>query len=393
MDELATGAASAPTNNASTSQAVDQSGDQQAVLFDDLTSDQRPTNKTEKKAELPAETVEGLKTDGKKESTSKKEPKESKESKEPKEADGKKEEQAKLEAKKIKAKMLDKEYELEDEAVVTVKVDGKDVEVPIKDLLSNYSGKTAWDKRFSELDKERKMYLKTKDETEGRIKEIFNEQDPEMRFYKMAQLAGSNPLEVRRKFLEENLNLLEKWYSMSDDERKADELAYENRYLKHQQETMHRQTAQQKARAEIENKVSSLMATHNLKQDQFVSRYEEIESLVKQGKLEADKLTPDFIAESIAKDNLWDAAAQTVSELKIDGVSEDKIFKLVELSYQEGLKATDIVDVVKELWGGGKARKIIADKEKQRSEFYEGRSEPKREVKTGDDDVWSFEQI
>ena len=289
---------SAPESNPLASSAT-TSESSEPVLFEDLGHESNIKKQKEKKADLPAESVESLKADGKdKEAKPKKETKEDK----PKaEKSGSEEKQAQLEAKKLlKARAQDKEYEFEEDAVVSVKIDGKDVDVPIKDLLSNYSGKTAWDKRFSELDKERKTYLKMKDESESKIKSIFEEQDPEMRFYKMAEFAGANPLEVRRKFLEENLNLLEKWYSMSEDERRADELSYENRYLKHQQETMQRQARLGQAKAQLESQVKSMMATHKIEQNQFVDRYNEIESLVEQGKLGADKLTPEFITESIS---------------------------------------------------------------------------------------------
>jgi hypothetical protein len=45
-----------------------------------------------------------------------------------------------------------------DGMLIPVKVDGKTMRVPVSELISNFSGKTAWDKRFSELTTEKRGF-------------------------------------------------------------------------------------------------------------------------------------------------------------------------------------------------------------------------------------------
>jgi len=110
----------------------------------------------------------------------------------------------------LKAKLADKEMEFDPDTVFTVKINGKDEPISLKDLQSQYSGRVAYDKKFSEMDRERKYFESTLNKANAKIKAVFEEQDPELRFYKMAELSGQDPIEVRQKFLSENMNLLEK---------------------------------------------------------------------------------------------------------------------------------------------------------------------------------------
>ena len=93
----------------------------------------------------------------------------------------------------IKAKYEDSELDIDEESLVPVKINGQDQMVPIKELLTNYSGKVAWDKKFSELDQNRRS-LSAKElkirEISDTIRSVYEEQDPTVKMYKMAQLAG-----------------------------------------------------------------------------------------------------------------------------------------------------------------------------------------------------------
>ena len=109
--------------------------------------DEKP-EKTEKSKDLTSDTDKGKKPE-----TKEAKPKESKEPKEGETSEA----DPKPTRKTIKAKYADTELDLDEEAMVPVKINGKEEMVPIKDLLGNYSGKVAWDKKFSEVDMSRKQ--------------------------------------------------------------------------------------------------------------------------------------------------------------------------------------------------------------------------------------------
>jgi hypothetical protein len=78
----------------------------------------------------------------------------------------------KSEVKKITAKNGEDNLEIPANITIPHKVDGEEVEIPLQELLNNYSGKQAWDKRFSELDVERKEYQKERDIVERYVEDF-----------------------------------------------------------------------------------------------------------------------------------------------------------------------------------------------------------------------------
>jgi predicted HTH domain antitoxin len=324
-------------------------------------------------------------------------PKESKESgdaeskKAKDEKDGEKKDEPKVEEvkkKTYKAKAQDKELDLDEDAVFTVKVNGQEVEVPLKDIVSNYSGKVAWDKKFTELSKKELEFRKSSEglnKDKQLIRAVFSEQNPDLRLFKMAELAGVSPLEFRKAYFDENIKMLENYQNMTDDEKKAAELAFENSYLKHQSETREKSLSAQQAQAELKQKTDQLLATHAVTESEFVEIYDRVValadengnvSLKRQGREVSEKLTPELIIEIVEKERLWKEAETKFGTLKL-GIPEDQMAKqivdLVERAYLHGIKPADIPEIIDSLWGNKKTQKVIAEKIREKQEFTEPR--------------------
>lgn len=309
--------------------------------------------------------------------------------------------------KTIKAKHQDKELELDEEATFTVKVNGQDVEVPAKDLFSNYSGKVAWDKKFTELSK-KELTFKKDSESLGKdkhlIKEIFSEKSPEVRLFKMAELAGVSPLEFRQAYYDENIKLLEQYSNMTEDERRASDLEFENKYLKYQKETSDREISSKQSQAELDQKINQLLATHEIEKGEFVDYYDKVAALaqqdgtlrlLRQGREVTEKITPELISELISKDRLWNAAETTFGKLKLDwnkDVLSKKLFELVEDAYSHGLKAADIPDVIDQIYGSKKSARVVSEKIKEK-EAFRSSSEKVIPPKAPVSEPWAFDEI
>lgn len=365
-----------------------------AATFDELDAIMsQPKMKPGKKAEKD-ETDEPKATKQKesKDLTSddrKSEPK--KEAKESKEAGKEKAEKlAEEKARKIfKAKHADKEIDLDEDAEFTVKVNGQDIPVKAKDLFQNYSGKVAWDKKFTELDKDRKAFRGEATEfnkSKSQIKEMFGEKDPTIRMFKMAQLAGVSPMEFRKNFFNDAIKDVETYYSLGETERKARDLEFENQYLKYQADASHKSLTEQQSHRELDRKVNTLTQQHGIGLDNFVSRFEMVDSLgeqeksllEKQGKFVQGKPTPEFIVETIVKDSLWSATEDALEGVKLDWTPEMKsknILDLVENCYQQGFKPADIPEIVSEIWGKGRAKEVVSERQRERSEHMSGKKE------------------
>jgi hypothetical protein len=407
MSEIA--APSAPSTNLSTGAAAAQevsAGDTGPVTFDDLMSTGKVTKKGEdaggnKKDEPAKKEAKESKDEGKKEAKGKLDKPESKDDKagKPDEKSKEQSKEAKAEAEKrrlLKYKQGDKEAELDEEAEFFVKIDGKDVPVKAKDLLSNYSGKTAWDKKFSELDRERQTYKKDFGKTSELVSRIMKEQDPEMRFYHMAELAGGDPIGVRQKFLEDNVKLLEKWHTMTDDERKADASAFEAKVLKHQNQTLSQKLQVEQSMKELDAKVTGLLSTHKIQRQEWVDTYDQLRTAKESGALNDQKLTPEFVAEVVQKNRIWNEAEIQLEKLGHnwdDGTKGQRLMALTEEAFKLGLTATDVAELVTELYPKGQStEQIVEEKAREREEFLEGKK-PARRTESAAKEALFFEEI
>lgn len=390
--EAATPTVPASTGSVDTTGAKIDAGPGETVFFDEL-DDVLIKQKREARAKTKEE-----KNAGKSEEQPKDEPKKPEEKKEsagePKKGEplaGKKgteedpktepKTEPKIEAKTRKYKIGDAEAEIPEDATFKVKVNGQEVDVPFNEILQNYSGKVAWDKKFSEVDRKSKEFERKLGMANQKIENIFKEEDPEMRFVRMAELTGKDPVQFRQKFLDENMVLLEKWYGMSEDERKADALSFENRILKIQREAQQKATQEQASLQDLDQRVGKLLESHKIPRETFLKRYDEIKELVAQGSFEAEKLNPEFITETIAKDTLWNSATAALKPLGIT-IESERIKKLVDLSYSQGLGQAEIAEMAKELWVTDPAKKAIAEKTADREEVLRGKQPDPEKTQT-----------
>ena len=353
-------------------------------------------SKDEKSIDLTSDTDKGKKAETKSEEKSP-----PKSEKKLDEAKQEQQNEANLEKarKMIKAKLKDSEFELDEEAAIPVKINGKEELVPVKELMGNYSGKVAWDKKFTELSKKEKDIkgLESKAQMASKsFSDLFNEQDETVRMFKMAQMAGVDPVQYRQKFLNDNIKLLENWYAMSDDERKADALAYEAKYHKYRADTLEQSTKQQQAQREQQAKLAQIRASHQIDEDTFMSFHDQAQQAVKEGILDESYLKPEKVAELVQKDRIWTAVESVLDQVKLPWPQEEqgkRLLKLVEDSYQMGFKPQEVVEFVVETYASPKTKKdLVSQIKEERQEFLSGKK-PVQQAKVSKDEVWSFDQM
>jgi outer membrane biosynthesis protein TonB len=136
--------------------------------------------------------------------------------------------------KAIFAMLNDQKIELDPGVRFKQKVDGEEQEVSLQDLLNDFSGQKGWQKKFTELDKERQSYLKDAKQ----VKEILNEfaekarSTPVEAFEYLAEMAGINPLEFRKQLRNQVNEKFSSYSNMSEQERRMFEMEEELQYYK-----------------------------------------------------------------------------------------------------------------------------------------------------------------
>lgn len=385
--------------------------------FDTLAQDHLETNDGEvvhNQSSYSFDDVEKL-TDSKPEAKSKEEPKEEKEpvktkddSQQTLEADEdsgieekieennreSKEEKAKEELpediKKLTAKFGDSDLEIPADALIPHKVDGEETQVPLQELLNNYSGKVAWDKRFQELDTERKAYKSEKELVERYVTDFAKlaEGDDKMAAMEyLAQFAGIDPIQFRRQLRQQVLDKYGNYEQMSEVERKALDQEEELAYHKRQLESEKANKAEQQSRAELESQILSIQKTHDISDDDLMAAYKELEEHVEN----ESEVTPELLDRYIVNKNAWFSAKDIVNEvspslLEQDGFVDDVAAMMLE---NPDLEPADVREVIENFTKKQKQPQQKASEKIREQESAKNRAKPKAEY----ENYFSFEDL
>jgi hypothetical protein len=294
----------------------------------------------------------------------------------------------KSEVKKITAKNGEDNLEIPANITIPHKVDGEEVEIPLQELLNNYSGKQAWDKRFSELDVERKEYQKERDIVERYVEDFAKLAQGEDKLAAMeylAQFAGVNPVEFRQQLRQQVLDKYGNYQEMTEFERKALDQEEELSYHKRLRESELQRTEEQKVQTELQTRLSEIQETHNISEDDLTAAYQE---LVKDYEGE---ITIDTLEKYVVNKQAWFNAKEAVSEVSPDlaqqeGFVED-IADLI-LSNPE-LDAEDIQEIISEVSGTAKKRQ----KQQKASDLVRENQIPSKKEQLTQEEYFSFDDL
>ena len=382
-------------------------GGDTSALWDDLdaVSSKKPEKKAESsekkqdKSEEKPEKSKDLSSDDKKSAKKEEKPEPKKEK-----ADDSKEESEEAEikkeierqVKKLKAKIGDSDLEIDEDALFDVKVSGKSERAALKDLINNYSGKVSWDKKFSELGNERNQFYKARDMANEKLKGIFEEQDPEMKLFKLAELTGKDPVEFYKGWHESSIKMLEDYYSMNEDQRRAKLLEAENKFHKSKADKLESERKQEIERAQFQQKVSQLKAEAKVSDDEFEQSAAALKDIYKNPEeVKAlglpEQFSPEAVIVAIQKDKIYGSAASTAKELGIE-LAPAKLLEFTDKAMVAGFTAEEIPQMVKEIFGHLSQQSRVQKKVEKREEFTKGKtSVPQQTVKK--DEPMFFDDI
>jgi len=265
--------------------------------------------------------------------------------------------------KNILALIGDKETQLPSTAKFKVKVDGKEVETTLEELMGNYSGKTAWDKKFTELDKDRQE-LGKKDKTvsarEKELEEINKEVNhlhtlakegkAKEAIYHLAELLGANPIQMYRELLE--------GAGMESDEDR------ETQFLKEESEWKQTQIERERGlriKAEEDRRVQADMDTVRsklgLSMQEFIEVYDDLRESGYQDTITAESVGQHYetLVRTAKIENLVTEIAPGIEDTeKSDAIAE---LKNVVKTYPD-VTDQELFEIATEVYGNNAAKKL-----------------------------------
>lgn len=360
-------------NTADIQPTIEQSGSGGFASFDELEAvdryKEREKEASQSKEKADAKPKENAKEPKANENKSKKQPKETSGDEESEDDSESSEDEAGIETKAaaapklVKAKVGDKEIDLDLGAMIPVTINGKPGEATLEDLRNNYAGKVAWDARFSQLGHKEQAFEKIKGQFTEQAREWFalSKVDGMQALMKMAEMNGEDPITWRKNFMEKLMPGLEKYRDMTDDERAQADRDFELEQLKRENESHRRSKEEQAAISALTSKVESLQQTHQIDSETFAVTFNRLEGLQAKGQLKGE-ITPELVAQTVVSGRLYDSIESAFTELNLnveESVKEKMTSDLMAVaSNNPDLTPQDLKEIAMEVWGKTKAQNL-----------------------------------
>lgn len=189
----------------------------------------------------------------------------------------------------------------DDNRTVKVKIDGKEIEVPLKDLKADYSGKQAISKRFNEFNKEKLAFEKTRKQYDADINNIQSEvselrsgfesvvneykkngflsKSPMHTVNTLLDKLGINSYDFERAMFEHQLPEYAKFFDMSEVEQDAYFAKRENEFLRKRDQSLAERTQAAQASTARQQEEFNLIKNAGLTSEKYNELFEELEAL------------------------------------------------------------------------------------------------------------------
>lgn len=263
--------------------------------------------------------------------------------------------------KTFKAKVGDDDLDLRADSVLKVKVAGKEVDVTLNDLLSDYSGKTDWTRKYSEFAREKKQWEDSRNQLKTKLQSVteLSKTDPMGALLTLADVGEVNQETFKETFLNSVINYVQKYEAMSPEERRAHDAETQAQRYKLQAESLKQEQQNRELMGKLAEKVEALKEAHKIDNQTFYAKYQELEKLQKDGQLQAE-ITPDLVAQAVYQDRRYNEVSEalTSKDPKREWSNDEK-WKVFELSlkYQD-LTAEEIAELTFESEKTQKAQKV-----------------------------------
>ena len=261
--------------------------------------------------------------------------------------------------KKLEGKLGEESLDVAADTKFTAKVNGGEEDVTLQELINNYSGKVAFDKKFQELSEDKKSFSTEKATIEKYI-DNFSEKMQNgdilgaMEYF--ATFANVNPLDFKRQLRDSIAPIIEKRNDMDENERKLADVQEENEFLKTQQEEKTKKESEETAsnneqtNTEFITELKSIQETHKISdQDLEAAAQELIDSY--EGEI-TPKLIGDYYVERQAFSKAEGLLNSVDASLNDDDAVVENLVKIVKEN--PDFTDDDWQDIVKEAYGNPK---------------------------------------
>lgn len=267
-------------------------------------------------------------------------------------------------------KLLDSEgkvIEISPDVQLDVIIDGKKVKASLNELKSNYSGKVVYEKKYQELDSERKLYKREKQDWEGkrtalneRINEFYKlatvEKKPVEALQYLVGMSGLNQADFFKNLQSKMYADAYDYFTKNPEERKQIDFDQEMAYKRSEQQMLDRQVREQAAQLKYNQEKYHFMQQAGMTENQF----DEIRDQFVEKGIDPKELHPETVARVHVKGMMYREIGDILK--KVDPKLPQN-FEIVEDVFKMRLENPtltdgDLYEVVKEAYRKNRARNL-----------------------------------
>ena len=228
-----------------------------------------------------------------------------------------------------------KKVEVPEDTTFRVRVDGKATRVPIQELINNYSGKVAYDQKFSELGEEKKafesqnqQFIAEKDEIISDIQEmrsrvlgVFDGKNkPADAVAFMLDKMGVDSFKYKKAVMEQQAEEFMDYIEMDEVERELYWQKEENKHLQQSQGSLKARSEEEQNRKEAQSRIESAREAHGISEEQYNETSRELADL--------EDVTPETIAGYAAMKPFTELSTELMEPYK-DQLSDDALNSVI----------------------------------------------------------------
>lgn len=269
--------------------------------------------------------------------------------------------QASKAVKSFKVKSGDKDVDLRGDAALDVTVSGKQEKVTVQDLVNNYAGKVSWERKFSQLDTERKTFQTERQDLQKSIDDLYDlavkQSNPRAAIEKLAEAMGGDGRKIFQQLREEIKKSLDSYKDLSPEEIQVLEKDEELEYLRKKDETRASAEQQQKIEAAVGQRVKAIQEKFNLTEEGFYRAYDDLK---KTGRVAPQDITPELVGQHHVEMKSKQELQQMIAEINPDlENAAQAVADLHDAMTKNDLSVADMKEIAAELYGSKKARSLV----------------------------------
>lgn len=299
--------------------------------------------------------------------------------------------------KKLKALHGESELEIPEDAMFTLKVNGQEESVSLATLRDQYAGKVGYDKKFNELNLEKRDFLNNiKQPLEMQVKRFATVEGTNAKISVLAEMAGlqgEQAVEFTQNFLRSAREEAAQYLEMNEAERALHDKESALKLKEQQYESQRKSVAEREQTQNLQAQIKSECEALGIDEAKFG---EGLESLVKYNpELLNKSIEPQMVTQWIKAEQRFDLVDETLQKIDPSLVGSSTALQLVERSLNNNLDDKATIKIIETYFKKSSDNvKIVNEKLKQaKPKVTEAKKETNNKQNSELDDINSFDDL